>query len=262
MNSPSPAPSPKLEIQPPSPDSLLLDAWRRAEQAQSTISSAVAPPPPPQPVFGAVDRVLADALKVQAARAEARADAQAAITHEQRQRTISVEAELEAERSVSARLREELLRLKSRHHATESKAEALTRALRDAQAEVEALLQQNEYWHNACARAVEARDTAVRAAIAGVTLNELAFSDDDGGATALLRAQLRAENNLRLQAAGLRVDSEPEGEASPLAKRVQALEQVVQSLNVAASPPPAATKAAGARAGAAKQTPPPKARSR
>ena len=91
---------------PPSPDQLLLDAWRRAEAASSSIYSAL--PPPPQttePVFGAVDRVLSDALRVKMSRAEARADAQASLAQEQRHRTSQVESELDEERSSSARLR-------------------------------------------------------------------------------------------------------------------------------------------------------------
>lgn len=237
---------------PPSPDAVLLDAWRRAEAGIASLA-----PPSPAPAMPAVDRVLTDALKVEAARAEAKAKAQQALASEQRQRTAQVEAELAAERDSNARLREELLKIKARAQASEAKGTALARALREAQAEAAALKKHRDYWQDSYARAMEARDTAVRAAVA---LNETlrdAPGYADGASAALLRAQLLAAND-RLQAVGVRGTQLAADEAaSPLAQRIDALEREVHNLSAAAvsppiaspSSPPAAAKAKAAAAG-------------
>ena len=171
LNEKAQAPFASSAPMPTSPDTLLLDAWRRAEAATYVPKPIleVAPPPPdhqplPPPTYSAVDRVMTDAVRVQITRAEARADAQSALAYEARSNLTSVQAELESERDANARLREELVRLRTKHQEETHKNTSLRRALKDAQEEASTMRKQRDHWHEGCERAVVGRDAAVRAA--------------------------------------------------------------------------------------------------
>lgn len=185
-------PTPPMLQLPGSPDSLLLEAWRRAEATSRRLEAATPAPPtrPPVSASPAVDRVLTDALHVQISRAEARADTQSRFLGEQRVRTAQLEAELEAERDASARLREEIVRFKARQHEDSHQSMLLTRALKEAQADAAALRKERDHWYQSTQQALLARDAAVHTALG---VREMLVDTPgylDGAAAALLRAQV------------------------------------------------------------------------
>ena len=237
---------------PTSPDTLLLDAWRRAEAATYVPKPIleVAPPPPdhqplPPPTYSAVDRVMTDAVRVQITRAEARADAQSALAYEARSNLTSVQAELESERDANARLREELVRLRTKHQEETYKNTSLRRALKDAQEEASTMRKQRDHWHEGCERAVVGRDAAVRAAVALRELLRDAPGYTNGAAVELLRAQLAAAQQMQLQqmrtAVAVKQQSSPGSPPTApveaaLAARLEALERQMQSLSPGGPP--------------------------
>ena len=215
-----------------SPDSLLLDAWRRAEATAATFAPA-APVPEWTPAQGgaipfslaAVDRVLRDHAQVQLSRAEARAEAASAVSVDARSRTAELDEQLECEREANARLREENIRLKAKLREEAHKGAALSRALREAHASASTLRNERDHWQDGYTRATEARDTAVRACLALREMLRDAPGYEDGAAATLLRAQLLAANE-QLHAHGVAAP-ERHSDADGLAMRVTALEREV-----------------------------------
>ena len=190
--------APHSSMPPSSPDAQLLDAWRRSEAA--TPRAVDRSPPsnsPPDglpdghyPAMPATDRVLREAFQVQLARAEKRANAQTVIAREARERTAQAEVEMEVERDAAARLREDLERMRARQHDEATRIATLTRSLRDAQAETDSLRKQRDHWRDGCQRAMVARDSAVRAAVALRELLRDTPGYEERAAAAIMRAQL------------------------------------------------------------------------
>ena len=225
--------SPVISPQPLSPDSLLLDAWRRAEAT----SASFAPAQPqgggaqgraaPMPFsLAAVDRVLRDHEQVQLARAEGRATAASAISIDARERTSQLDEQLESEREANARLREENIRLNAKVREEAHKGERLGRSLKEAQAAASTLRNERDHWQDGYQRATEARDTAVRACLQLREMLRDAPGYEDGAAAQLLRAQLLAANEQLHTRSSLSPDRGL-SDADGLALRVEALEREV-----------------------------------
>ena len=189
----------ELSYDPTSPEAALLDAaWRRVEA--SRLTAPMQPFVSPTSLSPAVDRVLTDALKVQVSRAEARADAQSTIVSEQRSRYSQLYADLEAERDVTAKLREEIVRLRTRQHDEEYKNSGWQRQLKEAQAEASTLRKERDHWQEMAQNALMARDTALRAAVALREMLRDAPGYTEDAAMALHRTQvLELSSQLRTQ---------------------------------------------------------------
>ena len=208
----------------------------------SSAAAAVTPVP-------AVDRVLAEHLRHQASAAQEKARQHWETSQEQTKARLEVEAELELQREENKRLKDEVRRLKERHHEEQRRGIASANKLKDIEAERDQLSKQRDHWHNGCARALTARDAAVGAAVALRDALRDAPGHESGETAALLRAQLIACRD-RKNAHKSRAN-EQQNRADSEHLRVEALEKDVAALQMAVAASREALAAANAAAAAA-----------